>query len=98
MSFAEALAQAFKLFVTVVAYAFDQAKKKEERVADWRARQELFEKMVTQALTEMRIKAEIEKKQVDVVDDLLDKAQASAKKPPSDGKGGNGRPPATPAS
>lgn len=98
MTFAEALAQAFKLFVTVVSYAFEQAKKKEERAADWRARQDAFEKMVAQALIEIRVKAELEKKQVDVVDDYLDKAQASAQKPVNQDKSSTPRPPAKPAS
>lgn len=74
MSFAEALAQAFKLFVVVVSYAFEQAKKREQRIADWQLRQEAFERMVTQALLEMRSRAQLERKQIDVVDDAVDNA------------------------
>lgn len=72
MGFGEAVAQAFKLFVLVAAFAFERVRSKEERIEDWRGRQASFAEMVQKALIEIQTRA-IENNTGDA-DDAVDAA------------------------
>lgn len=73
MTWVEAVVEAFRLFVLTVSYAIEEAKKQQQRVDDANARRALFEAAVMRALTEMRTRATDEKRQVDAVDDEIEK-------------------------
>ena len=73
MSWVEAIVEAFRLFVLTVSYAIEQAKRQQAKVDDATAKRALFEAAVMRALTEMRTRAGDEKRQVDAVDDEIEK-------------------------
>lgn len=73
MTWVEAVVEAFRLFVLTVSYAIDQAKRQQAKVDDAVAKRALFEAAVMRALTEMRTRAGDEKRQVDAVDDEIEK-------------------------
>lgn len=72
MGFAEAVSQAFKLFVLVVGFAFEQSRTRDERIEDWRKRQADFDAMVQRAL--IRLQTQAIQNNTDDADDAIDKA------------------------
>lgn len=73
MTWVEAVVEAFRLFVLTVSYAIEQAKRQQAKVDDANAKRAMFEAAVMRALTEMRTRAGDEKRQVDAVDDEIEK-------------------------
>ncbi len=73
MTVVDAIIQAFKLFILVVGYTIEEAKRAELAKDAALAKRAVFEAAVARALERMRLDATREKQQVDKVDDEIDR-------------------------
>ena len=73
MTVVDAIVMAFRLFVLTVGYAIEEAKKAELARDAALAKRAVFEAAVSRALERMRLDATREKRQVDSVDDKIDR-------------------------
>lgn len=78
MSVTEVIVQALKLCVLTISYAIELAKKREQAIADARARRTLFEQSLQKAIEHMRLEVVEEKRATDELDPAVDE---KAKKP-----------------
>ncbi len=73
MTVVDAVVEAFRLFVLTVGFTIDEAKRAEARKDAATTKRAIFEAAVARALEKMRADATREKRQIDTVDDEIDR-------------------------